>query len=458
MPKARTEKGWGHGELLPTEAGFSWRVRLGKAGRKTFALRPGLTPTEAEGRRAVLVDVKARLKKSGAPLERIERPLEQVADADAPMLKVLLGIVAEMCGGELKDLKPGATVPTFRQVAEDWTSGRLAQRFPKRLKMKRTANTDEFRLGKHIYPHPLASKPIDRVTLDDCEDLINRLPSELSEASVRQVAQILQRVFRLAEYPLKLIPHSPLPRAFLPPLGERKALNYLYADEDRRLLAETSVPLQARLLWGFLAREGMRLGEALALTWGALDLERGTLRLDENKTDDPRAWALDPGVARALACYRDQFAENTEAADLVFTDDHGRPVSRTECPTKLRAHLRAIGLDAERPELFERSKARRPIRVHDLRATFITHSLANGKTETWISDRTGHASSKMIHNYKRAARTAAELGQGELAPLDQAIPELTPPANLGGNLAASAAIAQQNSRKRSEGDSSGRFR
>ncbi|WP_437518144.1 hypothetical protein [Sorangium sp. So ce1099] len=62
--------------------------------------------------------------------------------------------------------------------------------------------------------------------------------------------------------------------------------------------------------------------------------------------------------------------------------------------------------------------------MHDTRATFITIKLANGRTETWISDRTGHKSSRQIHHYKRAARKVAELGLGDFAPLDEAIPEL----------------------------------
>ncbi|AUX48487.1 uncharacterized protein SOCE26_100250 [Sorangium cellulosum] len=57
------------------------------------------------------------------------------------------------------------------------------------------------------------------------------------------------------------------------------------------------------------------------------------------------------------------------------------------------------------------------IRLHDTRATFITIKLANGRTETWISDRTGHRSSNQLHNYKRAARKVAELGLGDFAPL-----------------------------------------
>jgi hypothetical protein len=50
--------------------------------------------------------------------------------------------------------------------------------------------------------------------------------------------------------------------------------------------------------------------------------------------------------------------------------------------------------------------------------------LANGKTETWISDRTGHGSSVMTNRYKPSSRTAAELGLGPLLPLDDLLPEL----------------------------------
>ena len=64
------------------------------------------------------------------------------------------------------------------------------------------------------------------------------------------------------------------------------------------------------------------------------------------------------------------------------------------------------------------------IRVHDLRGTFVTVSLANDNTESSISDRTGHRSSAMINNYKRIARGFQELDVGTLSPLDSALPEL----------------------------------
>jgi integrase len=61
------------------------------------------------------------------------------------------------------------------------------------------------------------------------------------------------------------------------------------------------------------------------------------------------------------------------------------------------------------------------MRAHDLRATFVTISLATSKTETWISDPTGHRSHEMIETYRRKART---WNLGELGPLCDLVPEL----------------------------------
>jgi len=78
----------------------------------------------------------------------------------------------------------------------------------------------------------------------------------------------------------------------------------------------------------------------------------------------------------------------------------------------------------DREELHETGVNRRRLRAHDLRGTMVTLSLANGRTEAWVADRTGHKSSTMISRYRRSARSAQELELGALAPLDHAIPEL----------------------------------
>jgi len=242
---------------------------------------------------------------------------------------------------------------------------------------------------------------------------MSALPRELSRSSRRHAGQLMHRVLALAVYPLRLIVVNPLPRGFLPKQGSTRAKSYLFPDEERTLLICTEVPLAHRMLYGFLAREGMRKSEALRLTWDDLNLTRGMVRLDVNKTDEPRAWALAPDVVSALRVWRTMRPGTNKVFDVP---------QPARLALAFRTHLRSANV--RRSELFEKSKTRLPIRLHDLRATFVTVHLAHGKSETWIADRTGHKSSQMINTYRRQARTWVELGIDALAPLDATVPEL----------------------------------
>jgi hypothetical protein len=230
---------------------------------------------------------------------------------------------------------------------------------------------------------------------------------------------------KMAVFPLQLIATNPLPSGFLPKVGPGKAKGWIYPDEDAKLVASPDVPVEYRFFYGFLHREGPRISEAERLTWDDFDLERGSIVLDVNKTNDPRAWALSSGVPRGLRAWRTFLSSHgvsTKGTDLVFVDLHGESVNKHHSAERYREHLFAAGIT--RSVLFERTDTRQQIRAHDTRATFVTVSLANGKSEAWVQDRTGHKSSLMINRYKRAARTAAELHLGDFKPLDEAIPEL----------------------------------
>ena len=87
-------------------------------------------------------------------------------------------------------------------------------------------------------------------------------------------------------------------------------------------------------------REGMRESEALSLTWECVDLKRGAIRLDKNKTDDPRSWALDAGVARALRVYRECFPSDASASGLVFVSPNGEAISKLGLAELLRGSPR----------------------------------------------------------------------------------------------------------------------
>ena len=313
--------------------------------------------------------------------------------------------------------------PTFSEVAKQWTEGDLARDWPDHVKAK-DSGPDERRLKRlnatDIDGRAFGDIPISRLKLDHVEAVMRALPATARRpATRRHYAQCIARVLALAVYPLRLIKSSPLPKGFLPKVGKPPAFSYLYPVEDAALLASDAVPVQERLLFGFLAREGMRLSEALGLTWRDIDLERGTVSLDANKTDDARTWALDAGVVRALQVVSNRCVPDDNA--LVFPAPDGAIFETSRLADLLRGRLWQA--EVRRSELHNKGENRGRFRVHDLRGTFVTLPLANGKSETWVADRTGHTSSIMINRYRRAARMASELNLGALAPFDSAIPD-----------------------------------
>ena len=162
------------------------------------------------------------------------------------------------------------------------------------------------------------------------------------------------------------------------------------------------------------------------MTIGDVDLKRGIIALDENKTDDPRAPTY-PALVPALKVWIEIHRKDAKPTDRVFVQPSGEPVCVDRLAERYRDQLRvalAAAKVKERPELFEKRVKRRRLRVHDLRGAFVTYALANGATETWVMDRTGHRSSAMVNRYRRVARTVEEAGLGNLDPLHVVIPEL----------------------------------
>jgi hypothetical protein len=183
-------------------------------------------------------------------------------------------------------------------------------------------------------------------------------------------------------------------------------------------------------------REGPRKENCASLRWDNLTLEglsgAGHVVLDVTKNGRGGSWALDPSTAEAFrrwkkVCPSEVFVFPAAALGGLRRGD--RPMYVDKLAAELRDDLKTAKVD--RPKLFEENEHRMKLRAHDLRGTFVTLSLANGKTEAWVQQRTGHTSSIMINRYRRMAMTAEELGLGPLLPMHRIIPEL---AKLGGDV------------------------
>jgi integrase len=328
---------------------------------------------------------------------------------------------------------------TFEALAKKWTDGTLHIEYPSHVPEvdEKTSSDAATKVAKYITPH-VGTIRVRDFTLEHALLVMQRVPSTLSPASRRHVAQALHRVLALACFPCRIIGVSPLPRGFLPRLGPSRARGMLLPEQDATLMRGTDAngnvvaPVARRLLLGFLAREGMRKEEAASLEWKNLNLARGWVYLDENKTDDRRDWPLDPGVAEALRVWRKlhpstRYVFNVTPApkEDAEDDDEERPPNVDHLPDDLRDDLRAVGIDeTTAPHLFEHSAKRRRLNAHDLRGTFVTLSMAHGKGEPWIMRRTGHTTSAMLNKYRRTAANLAEGAEAALVPLVEAIPEL----------------------------------
>lgn len=402
------------GGLLRRNGKLYARIRVATRRRVPLLLVGCASEKEAKERIAEAQGAVNRLLDAGKGSVAEQTARKLVAASSPEVRALLLRVVDQAVRGERPErgrVQAGITVEEF---GKQWTSGKLHEKWPDHVPAKEasSAKRDAGILKRYVVPE-IGSLPLAAVDLGHVESVMATVPAKRATASRRHVAQVMHRLLGFAVYPAKLLATNPIPDGFLPRLGRPRATGYLYPREDLALMACADVALVRRLLYGLLHREGMRAEEALSLEWTDLDLEAGSVRLDKNKSKDPRTWALDPGVHHALLAWRDMAPE------------HPRVFGKRPIPARgadgYRDDVARAGI--ARPELTAKTKERRPLRMHDTRTAFVTIALSSGKSEVWVMDRTGHRSSAMVQRYRRGARLASELGLGSWAPLDEAIPE-----------------------------------
>jgi integrase len=280
------------------KASGKWYARMTIRGQRESILLLTCNDREsAEARTALLSKFAERLREAKRE-DIVLQLLDHAAALENHKLDDVRRAVDLIVQGKVVRTREG-DVPTVRELGERWTSGELAREYPDHIKEKRSAEHDRGRLEMYVYP-VIGNIPMDKLTLEHAQLVMRGVPAELASGTRRQVAQLIHRLCAMAAFPMCLRQTNPLPRGFLPKVGPDKAKGWIYPDEEAQLIGSSAVPLEWRMFYGFLHREGTRRSEAGALTWSDIDLDRGVVVLDENKTNDPRAWALSPGVADAL--------------------------------------------------------------------------------------------------------------------------------------------------------------
>lgn len=200
------------------------------------------------------------------------------------------------------------------------------------------------------------------------------LPADRAE---RWWAYRLSVVRSFARHLHHLDPATEVPPSSLLPERSRRAVPYLYSDEEvRSLMAGATTfasPLRAATmstLVGLLRATGLRVGEAIALDRADVDLERNVLLVRRGKFDKSRLVPLHETTTEALAGY-------AHARDRLCRRAPGPSFFLTTAGTRLDYSTVYQGFSRLLEETGIASKlggTRRP-RIHDLRHTFAVSTL-----------------------------------------------------------------------------------
>jgi integrase len=221
--------------------------------------------------------------------------------------------------------------------------------------------------------------------------------SGLSAYSVRQAHQLMHAALQDAVF-LGLVPFNAAD-AVSQPRTPYKEMNTLTAEQVGQLF-RWSREDWLHPLWVVLATTGLRLGEALGLRWGDLDLERGTLTVqralqrqtgkglvivDPKSASSRRTIELTSIAVTALSRYREKWLDRRavlgpewRGTDAVFVSDVGTPLDPTNVTHRFGRTVKAAGL--------------RKVRVHDLRHTAATLALQQGVNPKVVQEMLGHSS------------------------------------------------------------------
>jgi integrase len=219
---------------------------------------------------------------------------------------------------------------------------------------------------------------------------------------VRGFATYLHAIDPIHEVPPKsLLPQRPL-----------RASPYLYSDAEIAALITATVTLRTPLrratfatLIGLLAVTGMRVGEAISLDRGDVDITGGSLTIRSGKFGKTRELALHPSTIDALRAYRrlrDRSAPRTGTSAFFVSTARTRLLY---CNVHHAFHrlVQHVGL-------MPRSASCRP-RIHDLRHTFAVKTMLDAYAAgedgqarlTLLSTWLGHVHPRHTYWYLSAA-------------------------------------------------------
>jgi integrase len=281
----------------------------------------------------------------------------------------------------------GREAPTFQEFASRWfdrqmVEGGSAGDGP----AARTREDLEWRLNRHLLP-AFASKRIDEITIEDVDlyrvDKVRE--AKLAPTSINKTLATLARILELAvEYELiernpalgrrRRLRSSPPKRSWLDRSDHIAALLDGARELDQDSWASRG---QRRALLATLIFAGLRIGEALALSWCDVDLTRGTIAVRSSKTDaGVRTVNILPALSQELTSYRQELPGSD--GGLAFATLAGSQHCARNIRTRVLA--RAVKYADAQLEASGMEPLAKGLTPHSMRRTFASLLFAIGET------------------------------------------------------------------------------
>lgn len=256
-------------------------------------------------------------------------------------------------------------------------------------------------LRVHIVP-ALGNRPLGDISRAAVQEFVNSLNRDkgLKPGTITNILEVLTRVLRDA------VEDRYLTRCPVPARGQSSPIvipgkgdsveQFLRVEEVKSLIAAAGPDV--RPLVSLLAGSGLRIGEALGLTVGAIDLEGRVIRVDQQRTQEGqvrppktgqrRVVPLSQGLDRVLR----PLLSGREASDFLWVNRRGGPLLYQAFMDRWHKMLDAAGLDWSPTP-------------HDLRHFYASHMLEQGIPVTKVSRALGHANAtKTLSVYAHAVR------------------------------------------------------
>lgn len=255
------------------------------------------------------------------------------------------------------------------------------------------------------------------ITRLEYQQWINELREKYSEGTVRRIHSIFASAINDAIHEFGILRENPLQKIKIAKDESEDAgkIKFFTVDELNQFLAACVPAKHAKYqhsrmhqaLFTLLARTGLRIGEALALTWDDIDLAKDVLSVNKTLTyplnTDPRVTTpktrssirtirLDPETTRVIKEYRVnqkqtilRYGFQRSDLNLVFHGPDGKWLRINVVRQYMKEVCKRVGLPQLSP--------------HALRHSHAVHLLEAGAPIKYVAERLGHTTIKTTEKY-----------------------------------------------------------